>query len=397
MRRSRGSPTRSRSGSDPVDGRTTAHAGDRVLATALLEEFADSTGLSSGRPRRRYLWTDAFAVCGFLGLHEATGEARFLDLALRLVDQVHHTLGRHRPDDARDGWISGLPDEEGERRPTVAGLRIGKPAPERPPGEAYHPEREWDRDGQYYHYLTRWMHALNRVWRVTGDERFHGWAVDLAAAAHRGFVADGRMYWKMSVDLGRPLVPSMGQHDPLDGRVVLETLRATAPADTDRDALLAAEARELDALCRGGSWVTHDALGLGGLLVDCLRMTQLREAGRPLAPALEERVFGDAARGLGFFAMTHQPSVPPGQRLAFRELGLVLGIHAAERVADAGPGLAADRQWPGTVHASRSIARGLEELWTDPAARRADTWTAHLDINTVMLAVALDPDGYLDL
>ena len=58
--------------------------------------------------RRRYLWTDAFAVCNFLGLARATGDERYTELALRLVDQVHHVLGRHRADDARTGWISGL-------------------------------------------------------------------------------------------------------------------------------------------------------------------------------------------------------------------------------------------------------------------------------------------------
>lgn len=380
-----------------MPARLKADAGTSPGPTAVLEEFAHASGLASDRPPRRYLWTDAFAVCALLGLHEETGEDRFLDLALRLVDRVHHTLGRYAPEDPREGWISGLTDLEGERRPTIAGLRIGKPEPERPAGEPYHPEREWERDGQYYHYLTRWMHALNRVWRVTGDPRFHGWAVDLAAAAHRGFVAGGRIYWKMSVDLGRPLVPSSGQHDPLDGRVMIETLRATAPEGTDRDALLQPEARELDDLCRGASWVTHDALGVGGLLVDCLRLVQLREAGRPMGPELQERVFSDAARGLEFFAMTHRPETRPGQRLAFRELGLAIGIHAGERIADAAPVAPPDRPWLRTLDASRSIARDIEHLWSAPAARQVETWTAHQDINAVMLAVALEPHGYLDL
>ena len=36
------------------------------------------------------------------------------------------------------------------------------------------------------------------------------------------------MYWKMSIDLTRPLVPSMGQHDPLDGLVTYNELQLTA-------------------------------------------------------------------------------------------------------------------------------------------------------------------------
>src|SRR5437773_526608 len=93
--------------------------------------FADRTGLTTDRPQRRYLWTDAFAVCTFLGLADATADARYRELALRLVDAVHWTLGRHRDDDARRGWISGLAEEEGARHPTRGGLRIGKPLPER--------------------------------------------------------------------------------------------------------------------------------------------------------------------------------------------------------------------------------------------------------------------------
>ena len=64
-----------------------------------MTRFADRTGLTAERPAQRYLWTDAFAVCNFLGLGRATGESRHTELALRLVDRVHHVLGRHRADD----------------------------------------------------------------------------------------------------------------------------------------------------------------------------------------------------------------------------------------------------------------------------------------------------------
>jgi hypothetical protein len=62
-------------------------------AASFMMEFAERTGLGSDRPNRRYLWTDAFAVCNFLGLARATGERHYMDLALVLVDQVHHVLG----------------------------------------------------------------------------------------------------------------------------------------------------------------------------------------------------------------------------------------------------------------------------------------------------------------
>jgi hypothetical protein len=39
-------------------------------ASAIMLNFANSTGLTiSSHEPRRYLWTDAFAVCNFLGLY----------------------------------------------------------------------------------------------------------------------------------------------------------------------------------------------------------------------------------------------------------------------------------------------------------------------------------------
>ena len=67
--------------------RSTSQAGK------LMIEFARLTGLSPANSApRRYLWTDAFAVCNFLGLYQKTGGEEFKDLALQLVDQVHSVL-----------------------------------------------------------------------------------------------------------------------------------------------------------------------------------------------------------------------------------------------------------------------------------------------------------------
>ena len=78
-----------------------------------MADFAHRTGLTSDAPSRRYLWTDAFAVRNYLDLLLRTGDADYRDLAIRLIEAVHHVLGRHRPDDARAGWLSGLPEDEG--------------------------------------------------------------------------------------------------------------------------------------------------------------------------------------------------------------------------------------------------------------------------------------------
>ncbi len=68
-----------------------------------MSEFADLTGLlSDSKVPRRYLWTDAFAVCNFLGLYRQTRDEQYKKLALHLIDQVHFILGRHRDDDPTD-------------------------------------------------------------------------------------------------------------------------------------------------------------------------------------------------------------------------------------------------------------------------------------------------------
>jgi len=133
-----------------------------MFVQEIMLEYAILTGLSPSRDHpRRYLWTDAFAVCNYLEIFSQTNNQAYQDLAFSLVNQVHHILGQHRNDDPRAGWISGLDKEEGELHPTKGGLRIGKHLKERMPGEPLDERLEWERDGQYYHYLTKWMHALN--------------------------------------------------------------------------------------------------------------------------------------------------------------------------------------------------------------------------------------------
>lgn len=43
------------------------------------------------------------------------------------------------------------------------------------------------------------------------------------------------------------------------------------------------------------------------------------------------------------------------------------------------------------------IGDDIESFWRQPAHRYAATWSAHQDINAVMLATCLAPDGFLVL
>ncbi|HTP65043.1 MAG TPA: hypothetical protein VMJ66_06595, partial [Geobacteraceae bacterium] len=304
------------------------------IVSGIMLDFANSTGLADARkPPSRYLWTDAFALCNFLALFRSSGEDSWRQLADKLVSQVHHTLGRHRDDDPRSGWISGLGAADGELHPTRGGLRIGKRLSERRAGDPPNERLEWDRDGQYYHYLTKWMHALCRMGRVTGNQVFICWALELARTAHDRFVhagsVDGRkmIYWKMSIDLRRPLVPAMGQHDPLDGLVTCRELRAAAgEAAPSAWPGLDDAAAELAGICREVEWITDDPLGIGGLLFDAWRMAQLIACGALDDGALLESALDAALAGLRSFAADNPLKYRARQRLAFRELGLAIGL-----------------------------------------------------------------------
>ncbi len=375
----------------------------------IMMDFAGLTGLApSARPPRRYLWTDAFAVCNFLELFHRTNDETCRDLTLRLVDQVHHSLGRHRDDDQRTGWISGLGEMEGELHPTRGGLRIGKQLNERRPDEPPDQFLEWDRDGQYYHYLTKWMHALNRVSRVTGDPACMSWAMELAQTAHAGFTyaihpgAEKMMYWKMSIDLSYPLVPSMGQHDPLDGLVTYGELQATATGDFAQTPLpdLSVQIAELADICRGRNWTTDDPLGIGGLLFDASRIAQLMVRGGFGHAGLLETVVDSALLGLESFAAGNSLKLPAEYRLAFRELGLSIGLKGVEKLMEwvgGNPGL-----FGGTLQRGVEALTGytplgetIERFWMDGGNRQAGSWAEHREINMVMLATSLAPEQFL--
>jgi hypothetical protein len=376
------------------DARTSA-------AIDLMLSFADRTGITSDMPGRRYLWTDAFAVCNFLGLERATGASSFGSLALRLVDQVHRQLGRHRADDVRTGWLGGISGTDGEAHPTCGGLRIGKPLSERSPAEPFDPDLEWDRDGQYFHYLTQWAHALDQLARAKRRAHLHAWARELMHTAHRAFVygpaGRKRMFWKLSIDLSRPLVASMGQHDPLDGLVTCAQLDATAalfefPRAPDLTAAMEDYAQMLDV----EALATTDPLGIGGLLLDSSRLVQMEFPQHPLV----DNVLAAGVDGLTAYASAPSLGEPAHRRLAFRELGLAIGLAAIDVLRT---DIRADRLGPNGRRRLGDLARYLvlrdeiESFWMRLDPRQSRIWIDHADINDVMLATSLVPSGFVVL
>ncbi|KAK3368186.1 hypothetical protein B0H63DRAFT_514862 [Podospora didyma] len=124
----------------------------------------------AGGHRGRYLWTDAFGVVNFITLSKETKSPVYLTLAKRLASTVHDVLGTTRDGTARLHRATDL-------EPLGGGLRIGKID-----------EHGSDGDGQYHHYLTLWMFALNRLSLATGEKEYNQLAVQLAKAIHPHFV-----------------------------------------------------------------------------------------------------------------------------------------------------------------------------------------------------------------
>jgi len=96
--------------------------------------------------------------------------------------------------------------------------------------------------------------------------------------------------------------------------------------------------------------------------------------------------------------------LPAEYRLAFRELGLSIGLRAVEKLG----GLIT--QNPGLFKKAHPLHSPLESLmryvqlgeeiemfWLEPTNTEANSWIEHRDINMVMLATSLAPDGYLTL
>jgi hypothetical protein len=256
------------------------------------------------------------------------------------------------------------------------------------------------------------MHALNRVTTVTGDSIYNRWATELAKTAHAKFVyassfgGPKRMYWKMSIDLSRPLVPSMGQHDPLDGFVTYNELLATAARDPEksmgRD--LYAEILDIGNICEGKSWTTDDPLGIGGLLFDAYRVAQLMVSGNLEQTSLLESLLESSLIGLDSVVKENSLKLPAGYRLAFRELGLSIGLRAAEKIRKLIEQKSAPLRNKDSLHLLLMILgryAGLREIiekfWLEETNREAGSYIAHHDINEVMLATSLAPDGFLEL
>jgi hypothetical protein len=162
------------------------------------------------------------------------------------------------------------------------------------------------------------------------------------------------------------------------------------------------EIADMAVICEGKDWTTDDPLGIGGLLIDTYKMARLIVADRFMRPDLLGTALDDSLTGLDYFARKSPFKLPAHYRLAFRELGLSIGLQAIDRLQ----GLI--EQYPGVFKKQQDVHSRIRSLmqyaplselinafWLERTNRESDSWTDHRAINMVMLATSLSPDGYL--
>ncbi|RDW93494.1 uncharacterized protein DSM5745_00816 [Aspergillus mulundensis] len=333
---------------------------------------------ASGGHKGRYLWTDAFGVLALLTLHIETNRnsptnarnTHYLTLASRLVTTVHDVLGR-----TRDG--SALLPGATESNSLGGGLRIGKTE-----------EAGSDGDGQYHHYLTLWMFALNRMSLASDDPTYNEQAIALAKAIHAPFFVNRasenpRMVWKMSMNLSRPLVASEGNLDPVDGFVMFRLLQAADDHFRNRDGggVLKDEIDDYARVMKrkGEHFVSSDPLDLG-MTMWTVHWVIEEEWARRLADRCFEQIYELLEirryldRGMKY-------------RLAFREFGTALGLRCmAEQESE--------KERSGDL---RAYGDQILEVWRsrmDGAIGKDATPEDLRPITRVMYAAALIPGAF---
>jgi len=232
----------------------------------------------------RYLWTDAFGLVLLVSLHRQLGDRSYLDEAEWLVGEVDRVLGRAR------------------------GIRIGEAS---------------DRDGQYFHYLAKWLFALGRLGQLKGEYRNR--AIALAHDIHRAFVIPGMgVIWKMKEDLSGPYPGfGLGSLDAFDGYVVYRLL--------DEQALAREIAEMRDLVERHYRQLSIDQdLGLGMMLwlAHFFPDEPWARVQIPRSLAMLDRMWIDPP---GYFCRA--PRLPHLQ-FAFTNYGISLGLQAVQRHPD---------------------------------------------------------------
>ena len=137
-------------------------------------------------------------------------------------------------------------------------------------------------------------------------------------------------------------------------------------------------------------------------MIDAARIGQIVIGSGCTLENLLLSVLDAAILGMGAFEKSRTVHQPAGYRLAFRELGLSIGLKGAAMLA----GLI--RENPGDFAAAGIVQQNIDRLagylplagtierfWMDERNQESPVWTEHREINMVMLATSLLPDEFL--
>ena len=196
----------------------------------------------------------------------------------------------------------------------------------------------------------------------------------------------------------------MGLHDALDGFITFrEVQHAIVKISGDAAVSGLSHATEaLFALCEHGQWTTDDPLGVGGLLFDACRLCQLLGQENCRELRLLEDVMQGSGDGLMIMLKTGYLKRPARHRLAFRELGLAIGLRAVPIIANENERNAFGNR-PSAVQLIdlllpyEGLSDEIIDFWLPYAEDPDESWKAHQDINEVMLATAIAPSTFLSV
>jgi hypothetical protein len=142
---------------------------------------------------------------------------------------------------------------------------------------------------------------------------------------------------------------------------------------------------------------------MGGLLVDAARIAQVMEKGGKLKAGLLEAVVDAALISVGSYALGGDAELDAESRLAFRELGLSIGLKGLQGVKTSLGRIPDPQISHGLLQKVMDLERfaplgeEIDKFWTSPKNQRATTWSDHRDINMVMLATSLAPGSFLSI
>ncbi|MBV1768340.1 MAG: hypothetical protein KUA29_08630, partial [Methanobacterium sp.] len=196
----------------------------------------------------------------------------------------------------------------------------------------------------------------------------------------------------------------MGQHDPLDGYITYNELQASVRDFDPSLPDLAPEIDDMAKICKGINFVTDDSLGIGGILSDALRVAQLmiKSTDSLNLETLLQNLLNSALVGLESYAQNNPSEFPAIYRLAFREMGLSIGIKGVDYLYSMIESNKDKFKYHNflykRVEALKEhipLADSLESFWLKDENRKSTTWMEHREINMVMLAASLAPCGFL--